>query len=187
MTDAKTNGAQQLLKHELERIRPALMAVLPKHVTADRILKVLLSATARQPKLLECTTPSIVRAVMQAGELGLELGGLLGEAYLVPFRNKQGQREAQCIPGYKGLIKLARQSGQIAGISARIVYSGDAFSVDLAEETIHHEPDFEGDRESAAIMAAYAIARFVDGGRQVEVMTRAESESAARRATTGHG
>lgn len=171
---------QLTLKHELEKIRPSLMSVLPKHVTADRMLKVVLSATARTPSLLECTTESIVRCVMQAAELGLEIGGLLGEAYLVPYNCKVGNRwekQAQCITGYRGYIKLARQSGQLASISARVVYIGDRFTVNLADEHIHHEPNFDATREPERIVAVYAIARFKDEGRQIEVMTRAEVDA----------
>jgi recombination protein RecT len=173
---------QQTLKAMLERMKPALAAVLPKHVTADRMLKVVLSATARQPKLLECSATSIVRSVMQAGELGLEVGGLLGEAYLVPYNNKvedengrtRWEKQAQCIPGYKGLIKLARQSGQIASIIAVVVYSEDKFRVLPAEDRIEHEPDLLGEREDEDIVAVYAIARFREGGQQIDYMTLAE-------------
>ena len=90
---------------------------------------------------------------MQAGELGLEVGGLLGEAYLVPFNNKvkhgnteRWEKQAQCIPGYKGLIKLARQSGEIESVSARL-HGVDKFSVDLGTDEIHHMPDYEGERD----------------------------------------
>jgi recombination protein RecT len=181
-------GPQQLLKAELERIKPALAAVLPRHVTPERILKVVLSATARQPALLECTMASIVRAVMQAGELGLEVGGLLGEAYLVPYnvKVKDGNRErwekqAQCIPGYRGLIKLARQSGQIAAVSAHPVFAGDDFTVNLATETISHDPDLAGDMSDEAITAAYCVVRFKEGGQQIEVMGRSQLDAVRSR------
>jgi recombination protein RecT len=171
-----TRNPQQSLKEALERIKPALEAVLPKHITADRILKVVLSATARNPSILKCSVQSICRAVMQAGELGLEIGGLLGEAYIVPYKD-----EAVCIPGYRGLIKLARQSGEIATISARVVYRDDDFVVDLAEETISHHPKFDGDRDDKDLTAAYCIVRYKDGGRQIDVMTRRELEKTRAR------
>ena len=191
-TQAPTNGThrqapkgpQQLLRDELEKVKAAMAQVLPKHVTPERMIKVVLSATARQPKLLECTTASIVRSVMQAAELGLEIGGLLGEAYLVPYNNKiKGERgepdrwenQAQCIPGYRGLIKLARQSGEIATVNARIVFAGDTFTVDLAQDTISHVPNFEGHRDDGSIRLVYAIIRFHDGDAiQFDVMTKAE-------------
>lgn len=186
---ATQTNPQLLLRAELEKIRPAMEAVLPRHVTAERMTKVVLSATARQPDLLKCTTASICRAVMQAAELGLEIGGLLGEAYLVPYNVKikekgmpeRWEKQAQCIPGYRGFIKLARQSGQMHSISARVVYGRDKFHVNLAEEEIQHEPNFGAEREDADIVAVYAIARFKDQGRQIEVMTRPEVDKIRKR------
>jgi recombination protein RecT len=163
-------SAQELLKHDLERASGALASMLPKHVTVERLIKVVLSATARNQSLLKCSRMSIIRAVMQSAELGLELGGLLGEAYLVPYKG-----DATCIVGYRGLIKLARQSGQIHSIGARVVHANDAFSVNLAEERIEHRPDMGGD--PGPLVAVYAIARFRDGGQQVEVMSRAQVDA----------
>ena len=185
---------QSLLRAELDRIKPALQAVLPKHVTADRMLKVILSATARQPELLECTTASICRALMQAAELGLEIGGLLGEAYLVPFNVKvrgygntpdRWEKQATCIPGYKGLIKLSRQSGEIATVVARLVYRSDKFELDLAKNTISHVPDYEGAMGDDDIKCAYCLVTYVGGELQFDVMTRQQIESIRKRSKAG--
>jgi recombination protein RecT len=176
-------SAQELLKHDLEKASGALAAMLPKHVTVERLIKVVLSATARNQDLLKCSRPSIIRAVMQSAELGLELGGILGEAYLVPYKRSwkdgkdqwQSAIEAQCIPGYRGFIKLARNSGQIHSIGARVVRERDQFAVNLADEKIEHHPDMSAD--PGQLVAVYAIARLRDGGQQVEVMSRAQVDA----------
>lgn len=179
----KAPSAQLQLKHALERIQPALAEVLPKHVTAERIVKVVLSATARNPKLLRCSQASIIRCVMQAGELGLEIGGLLGDGYLVPFYNKDTkQEEAQFIPGYRGLLRLARNSGVIQSISAHVVYDDDKFELDLAEESMKHHPNLKaGERRDGSIFCVYAVARFKDGGKQTEFMTRPQVDAIRNR------
>lgn len=176
--------AQQSLKAELKRIMPNLAAVLPRHVTAERLVKVVLSATVRKPAILECTLPSIIHAVFQAAELGLEIGGLLGEAHLVPYNVtiKDGNRErrekqAQCIVGYRGFIKLARQSGEISTVSAHVVYTGDVFSVDLGNEEIKHLPDlYAKDRGPQHVVASYMTVRYKEGGKQIDVMSRDDLE-----------
>src|SRR6185437_2021004 len=96
-----------------EQRKESIKALLPKHLTPERMLKIALSTTARTPALLACTPQSIVLAVMQAAELGLEPGGLLGESYLVPYGS-----EAKLIVGYRGLVALARRSGTLASIEA---------------------------------------------------------------------
>jgi recombination protein RecT len=184
VTNAAPNP-QQLLKHELEKIKAEMARILPKHVTADRMIKVVLSATNRQPKLLECTTSSICRAVMQAAELGLELGGLLGEAYLVPYNVKipgggrvpdRWETQAQCIVGYKGYLKLARQGGEVKGVDARVAYRDDAFEIilGLSEDVIHRPNLHSQARDDKDIIAVYCIINLTDGSKQFDYMTKAE-------------
>jgi len=110
-----------------------------------------------------------MRSIMQAAELGLEIGGLLGEAYLVPFKG-----EATCIVGYRGLINLARRSGQIASVSAHVVHAKDDWEVDIANDHVRHSPCMQGDPGEAIFV--YATARFRDGSKQLDVMTMREVE-----------
>jgi recombination protein RecT len=165
-TDKQAN-----LKALLDRAKGSIAAVLPKHLTPERLLKVALSATSRNPALLACTPQSILLAVMQASELGLEIGGLLGDAYFVPFKE-----QAQLIVGYRGMIKLARQSGEIKVLEAHVVREGDTFELEYGlEPRLVHKPAMSG--ELGKVIAVYAIARFKDGGYQVDVMTLAEIEA----------
>ena len=74
----------------------------------------------RTPKLLECTRESLLACIVQCAQLGLEPDGLLGQAYLIPFYNGRKNRyECQLIVGYKGLLKLARQSAEISSLGQR--------------------------------------------------------------------
>jgi recombination protein RecT len=170
-----TAAKQQTLKDLLQKAAPSLAAVAPKHLTADRLVKIALSATSRMPDLLACSPASILRSVMQGAEMGLEVGGLLGEAYLVPFKNKHTKTtEAICIPGYRGLIKLARNSGQLTSIEAHVVYEHDIFELEYGlSARLVHRPNL-GANDRGRVTCAYAIARFKDGGHQIEVMTIAE-------------
>lgn len=179
----QNRGKQPMtLKQYFEKhAHAALSAVAPKHMTAERLVKIALLAASRSPELAKCAPESILRAVMQGAEIGLEAGGLLGEAYIVPFFNKKtGKMEAQMIPGYRGLIKLARNSGQITSIEAHVVRERDQFTLIYGlDAKLEHVPCLKGD--PGPVVAAYAIARFKDGGYQVEVMTRAELDAVKAR------
>ncbi len=190
-TVPKIDPRQKTLKALLESAKPQLAEVLPKHLTADRLCKVVLSCVARTPALLECTQMSILTSVMQAAELGLEIGGLLGEAYLVPFNTKvkspdgreHWEKRAQCIPGYKGLVKLARQSGEVLRIEAHVVFDDEVFDVEFGlHSDLKHKPNLRGRKQGAKVIAAYAIAHFRDGSEQFDVMTLDELESIRKRA-----
>jgi recombination protein RecT len=174
-----SKSKQATLKDILEKAKPSMLAVLPKHITADRLIKVALSATARKPELLACTSESLLRAVFQGAELGLEAGGLLGEGYIVPMG-----RDATFIIGYRGMVKLARQSGQIANIESRAVHKADTFEIEfgLAPKLLHR-PCLDG--EPGELVFVYAIATFVDGGKQVDVMSRAEVDRIRSRSKAG--
>src|SRR4051812_31480222 len=65
-----------------------MMAALPKHVTADRMIRVAINCIRKTPKLLDCDPASLFGAITEAATYGWELGGVLGHAYLVPFRRE---------------------------------------------------------------------------------------------------
>lgn len=177
----------QSLRTILESKKSAIAAILPRHLTAERVLKVAMVAASRNPVLLECDQLSILRSVMIAAQLGLEPDGPLGHAYLVPYRNaKAGRMEAQFQLGYRGLIDLARRSGQIASIEAHVVHENDRFicTFGLAGK-LEHEPLWSGD--PGPFKAAYAIAHLVGGGVQYEVMTRAQIDGIRAGSRSGSG
>lgn len=154
-----------------EANKGAISAVLPKQISPERMLKLALYAIRSVPQLLECTTESLFGAVVQCAQLGLEPNTALGHAYLIPFRNKRENRtDVQMIIGYKGLVDLARRSGQIVSIAAHAVYENDEFnfSYGLTEE-LTHKPAMSNRGD---IIAFYAVAHLVGSGHAFEIMSR---------------
>jgi recombination protein RecT len=167
------------------RIKAQMQLALPRHMTADRLVRIATTELHKIPKLAQCDQTSFLGAIMQVAALGLEPGGALGHAYLIPF-DKRGKlangqwgvvgTEVQLIIGYRGMIDLARRSGQIVSLSARIVYAKDKFSYSYGmEETLEHVPH-EG-AEPGEMTHVYAVAKLVGGGVQFEVMSRAKVEA----------
>lgn len=152
---------------------------LPRHLDPDRFLRIALTAIRQTPKLLDCTPQSLVAALMQSAQLGLEPDGILGHAYLIPYRdNKKGTTEAQFQVGYKGLISLARRSGEVQSFQAQVVYENDKFDFAFGiDERLEHIPA-GGDR--GEMVAAYAIVKFKDGGHAFDVMFREDIEKVKR-------
>lgn len=151
---------------------------LPKHMTADRMARVVLTEIRKNPVLANCEIKSFMGAVMQASQLGLEPGSALGQCYLLPYKNnKAGRIDAQLIIGYKGMIDLARRSGQILSINAYVVKDGDDFFYQLGlKPDIHHIPAPTADRLDKPTTYVYAVANLKGGGTQFEVLSRAEVE-----------
>lgn len=134
------NGVQKQVSPEntlnalLKRMGPEIQRALPKHMNADRIARIALTAVRTTPKLLECDQTSFLAAIMQSAQLGVEPNTGLGQAYLIPY-GKQVQFQL----GYKGLIDLAVRSGQYKSIYAHEVYDNDEFdhSYGLNKDLIH--------------------------------------------------
>ena len=163
------------VKRFFESQKGTLLQVLPQHVNADRMLKIALGAMRTTPKLMNCTVESLFGAVVQCATLGLEPNTPLGHAYLIPFDNKRaGKTEVQIVFGYKGLVDLARRSGQIVSISAHEVCQKDHFEYEYGlDEKLVHRPALgaRGD-----VIAFYAVAKLVGGGYAFEVMSRTQIE-----------
>ncbi len=154
----------------LEKQKSQLAAALPKHVSPDRMIRLACTEFAKNTLLQKCTPVSVFGAIIQASQLGLEIG-VLGQAYLVPYRNnKTNTYEAQFIPGYKGLISLARRSGEVTSIETNIAYANDRFDLRLGLDTsVEHVPNLDGDRGAPRLV--YGVAKFRDGGHHFEWMT----------------
>lgn len=169
----------------IEKCRGQIAMALPRHMTADRMIRVANTAVQRTPQLLDCEPRSLMGAIIQSAQLGLEPDGVLGHAYLIPFNNrKTGRVECQFIPGYKGLIELARRSGQISTIYSAVVHANDewTFSYGL-EPTLTHKPT-SGD--PGEVVAAYAVARLRDGGAQFEWLWKREIEAVRSSSRSGN-
>lgn len=169
------------IQQGLQTRRAIYLQALPKHVSVDRFMRGVLLACARDPKLLSCSQESLFQAVSQACQLGLDPSGILGSAYIIPYGST-----ATLVPGYRGLIDLARRSGQIVSLQAHAVHEGDRFRYQLGDDPkIEHEPSL-APAEGANVLYVYAVARLKDGGVQREVMTKAEIEAIRKKSKAGN-
>ena len=125
---AKTEKPKNV-KDLLEARMGEIQKVLPSVITPQQFLRLALNALQNTPHLMECTMQSFYGAIMQCAQLGLK-PNVNGEAYLIPFFNgKKKAYECQFLTGYKGLMLLARRSGEIASIDAQTVYENDTFDL----------------------------------------------------------
>lgn len=166
---------QQVLSDQFKK---QLALAVPKHLNADRMARIAATEVRKNKALLNTEPTSFLGSVMQAAQLGLEPGSALGQAYLVPYGN-----QCQLIIGYKGMIDLARRSGQVLSLNAYAVREGDDFNFQLGlKPDIHHVPSLEADRIKKPITYVYAVATLQGGGYQFEVMSRAEVEAVRAKA-----
>ena len=153
---------------------------LPAGLTASRFCRLAATSLNRVPELASCTLASLAQCLLDCAQLGLEPGGPLGRAYLIPFRDhKKGVVICTLIIGYRGLMELAYRSSKVKSIRAEVVRQGDEFVVEYGlEERLMHRPDLECQGELTHV---YAIARMDGGSVAWTVMTRAQVEAIRKR------
>lgn len=154
-----------------------LRKALPKHLTPERLIRIAATAIQKSPQLKQCTPLSLLACVVECGQLGLEPDGVLGDVYLVPFKDKKsGTRNATIIVGYKGFMKLAFQTGDIYKITAHVVRKGERFthSHGTDEQLEHIRTDHGEEKDDSTWTHVYACAYFRDGHKDFEVLERAD-------------
>ncbi|CAM5246888.1 Recombinase RecT OS=Lysinibacillus sphaericus OX=1421 GN=LS41612_10660 PE=4 SV=1 [Lysinibacillus sphaericus] len=153
---------------------PQIQRALPKHMDADRIARIALTAVRATPKLLECDQMSFLAALMQSAQLGVEPNTGLGQAYLIPY-GKQVQFQL----GYKGLIDLAVRSGQYKAIYAHEVYKEDEFSFAYGlHKDLVHVPSTNPEGEP---IGYYAVYHLKNGGYDFVYWTRERIDKHAQK------
>ena len=118
----------------------------------------LLLAASSNPQILNCSKESILKSMMHAAELGLNISGLQGDAYIVPYKGT-----AQFLPGYRGLLRLLRRSGNVKSIEANVVFEGEHFvNRSGTDPVFEHEPTSPSRR--GELIGVYALVHYKDGG-----------------------
>ncbi|MEM9610988.1 MAG: recombinase RecT [Actinomycetota bacterium] len=182
----RSAGSDVLALVQGDAMQQAFAKALPRQLTPERFARIAVTTLRTNPDLLACSQPSLLGALMQAAQLGLEPGSPLGHAYLVPFRNKKtGTREVTFILGYRGMIDLARRSGEISYIGAEVVREGDEFEVvrGLSPDVVHRDST-DQERHLRPITHVYAVAKYRDGGFNFVVLTTDEVEAFRKRSAT---
>lgn len=150
-----------VLEQQLKPLTPHFAQVLGKTMPAERLMRTIMISVERLPQLLQCDRQSIFNAAMSAACLGLEVDGVTGQAYLIPFKGR-----AQLVIGYKGYNTLAARSG--ITITGAVVREGDEFDYQLGSAAyVRHKPKGSKGR----ITHAWACAQSIDRPAVVEVLT----------------
>lgn len=161
----------------VKAMAPEIRKALPSVLTPERFTRIALSALNNTPQLQNCTPMSFIAALLNAAQLGLEPNTPLGQAYLIPYKNK-GVLECQFQIGYKGLIDLAYRNGQMQTIQAQAVYENDTFQYEYGlEPQLVHRP---ASLDRGELVYFYGIFRTVNGGYGFSVMSRADMDIYAK-------
>ncbi|WP_052487965.1 recombinase RecT [Gordoniibacillus kamchatkensis] len=153
---------------------------LPDHVGVERFVRIAITVVRTNPNLMKCDGMSIIAALMQSAQLGLEPNTPLKESHLIPYSNKrviEGREvwvdEAQFQMGYRGVLKLVWQSGLVSEIDCDMICENDTVIYEKGKDgTFKHIPNLKGDRGQPYAYYAYAVTK--DGGFVCTVMSKSQ-------------
>ncbi len=180
MTTALTK-AEEKIKKVSDVLMVAGMEIkdtIPNFLTTERLANVFISQCRKTPKLLECDAISLVNAFKDAGDIGLEPDGI--NAHLIPYG-----KNVTYMVDYKGMIKLARLSGEIADMTANVVYSEDKFEHEYGSNK--HLKHIKTMRKKRGVrVGAYSYVKYKDGSEDFRVLTEDEVMHAKKSSKTGN-
>lgn len=143
--------------------------LVPRHVNQQRLKRIILNQVRTNPELHKCTPKSVFDACLKAANLGLEVG-VMNSAYLVRYGS-----QCTLVPGFAGLIDLARRSGSVKAINVYIVRKNDNVVMNGDGEIEARIDPFNPDRGER--VGAVCVVTMSDGSKQYTTMTTEEYEN----------
>lgn len=164
------------VRTQLTSMTPQFAAALPKHVSAEKFVRVVMTAIQTSPSLLEADRRTLFASATKAAQMGLLPDGR--EGAIVVFKN-----QAQWMPMVAGIMKMVRNSGEISTWSVQAVYQNDTFEFCLGDdEHITHLPALS---KRGDIIAVYSIVTMKDGEKSREVMSVEDVNAIRARSRSG--
>ena len=161
-------------KRDLARLKDdGELDMLPANVSFDAFRNAAVVAITDNPSILQCNKASLFKSIRRLAAAGLVPDGR--EAAIVPYNGA-----AQAMPMVYGLIKVARNSGEISSIWAEVVRGDEAFRISMVNGERRFEHEYDPLHRSGEVKGAYAVAKLKDGTIEVEAMGREDIEKRRR-------
>lgn len=181
-TKKDKNEPASLAAMVVEMATTSLKDALPRHLTPDRMARIVMTALRTTKNLSRCSQVTFFGSVLSAAQLGLECNTPLGHAWLIPremSRKVDGKWikvwECTLMIGYQGYVDLARRSGKVLDVYAHVVRKGDEFRYSYGlKRKLHHVPSEAEGREDQPITHVYAVAEMDNDRRNFRVLTKAQ-------------
>lgn len=173
--------AQIKMKNTIKAALPQFTSMLPSTIKPERFQSMVLTAVNTNPKLMACDPLSVVASALQSAQLGLEPNTPLGQAYLIPYEERKMvngvwqtvRTVCNFQVGYRGLITLAFNSGELQSLDAQEVYANDDFDFNYGlNMTLKHIPATHNRKQPGENPTHYyAVYKLKNGGQGMAVMT----------------
>jgi recombination protein RecT len=187
MATAKQNGNSQVAKRQPSPVDRLKMQLSTESVqeqfrntlkeNAGAFTASVIDLYASDTYLQKCNPNLVIMECLKAATLKLPINKQLGFAYVVPFKNKNGEHIPQFQLGYKGYIQLAMRTGQYKHLNAGIIYEG----IDITRNILTGEIEFSGEPSSDKPQGYFAYLEMLNGFTKTVYMTKEEMIAHAKR------
>lgn len=167
----------QVVNDALSKRIDRVEELLPENMKgqAARLVKRAMLTFSKNEKLQKCTPASFISCVLQAAECGLAIDGRLAHAvpYSTKVKDSRGEHWediAQFQPDYKGLIAVAKRTGQIIDIYGDVICQNDTFAHGRAGDVCRLEHTYDIQQPRGKTIGAYQIIVLPGGRWRYEVM-----------------
>lgn len=156
--------------------------VLPEGMKgqAERLVKRAIMTFNRRQELQDCPPAEFIRCVVEAAEIGLAIDGKL--CYVVRYKSTW-----QCQPDYKGLIAVAKRSGQIIDCYGDVICENDTFEHHRRCDQSHLEHTYAVGQPRGNPIGAYAVLKLPKGEWRYEIMGIEDLDKIQARAPAKNG
>lgn len=139
-----------VFEDNLALMLPSFEEVVGGIMPVARFFRTAMIAVEKNDKLLKANRQSLFNTIMSAGVLGLEMDGITGQCFPIPFKGM-----VQLVIGYKGYNTLGARAR--LAITGEVIREADPFEYRLGTDPfIDHRPRPENFKNR--IVGAWAIA-----------------------------
>ena len=175
-TLATKTEAPMKLFFQREDVRGKFAEIMGKNSSA--YISAVLSVVNSNAKLKDATPQSVYMCALMAATLNLQVHPSLGQAYIIPYKNKDGITEAQFQVGSKGMKQLALRSGQFKTISDAPIYDGELISTN---PLTGFEFDFTKRKANAEIIGYASFFELLNGFKSTYYMSKEQITAHAKK------
>lgn len=170
----------EIKEFRAEVLQPAELRMKEFGLPVEQIKKEIsfaLQIVNKNKLLKDCTSQSLMTAVVNIAQVNLTLNPISKEAYLIPRWNGKIKAFEACLePSYIGMVKLITDAGSVTSIQTNLVHANDEFHVvhGISGADFRHVPVLKGER--GEITGVYSVAVHSTSERTFEYMPREEVE-----------
>lgn len=191
MSDVPQRSIQSILRsgETIERFANYVGQEEAGHVVAS-----VMGVVNNNKVLQQCSNESVLSAALTGVSLGLNVNPALGQAYIVPYRNKKKIKdengkereewvwEAQFQIGFKGFLQLALRTREYTRLNVTEIREGEYKGENIITGDYEFEPvKDKAEREKLPVVGYVAYLRLTSGFEKMLYMTKEEVDKHAKR------